>query len=91
MFQEYQHKQFEFSLSANKRAKMTRVVFEEYIRWFDKKIHGRKVLFIVDKMITVWHIQKILNDYKTLSLFFLSSNMTSKIQHCNTDWNNKNF
>ena len=33
---------------ANKQAWMTGVLFEEYARWLDTQMHGRKVLLVVD-------------------------------------------
>ncbi|XP_074325951.1 CENP-B homolog protein 2-like [Apium graveolens] len=33
---------------ANKRAWMTSVLFDEYIRWFDSQMQGRRILFVVD-------------------------------------------
>lgn len=32
----------------NKKAWMTRLFFEEFVIWFNKKINGRKVLHLVD-------------------------------------------
>lgn len=63
----------------NKRAWMTSVIFEEYIRWFDKKMHGRRVLFVVDNCPA--HPKNI-EGLQNVELFFLPPNMTSKIQPC---------
>ncbi|XP_010419288.1 PREDICTED: CENP-B homolog protein 2-like [Camelina sativa] len=64
---------------ANKRAWMTSVIFEEYIRWFDQIMHGRRVLFVVDNCPA--HPRNI-EGLHNVELFFLPPNMTSKIQPC---------
>jgi len=64
---------------SNKRAWMTSVIFEEYMRWFDNKMHGRRVLFVVDNGPA--H-PKIIEGLQNVELFFLPPNMTSKIQPC---------
>ncbi|CAA7037302.1 unnamed protein product [Microthlaspi erraticum] len=64
---------------ANKRAWMTSVIFEEYIRWFDSRMHGRRVLFVVDNCPA--HPKNI-EGLQNVELFFLPPNMTSKIQPC---------
>lgn len=61
---------------ANKRAWMTSVIFKEYIRWFDKKLHGRRVLFVVDDCPA--HPKNI-EELQNVELFFLPPNMTSNI------------
>lgn len=64
---------------ANKRAWMTSVLFEEYVRWFDHKMNGRKTLLMVDNCPAhPKHIEGLQN----VELFFLPPNMTSKIQPC---------
>ncbi|XP_076944819.1 CENP-B homolog protein 2-like [Bidens hawaiensis] len=64
---------------ANKRAWMTGVLFEEYVRQLDKKMVGRKILLIVDNCPT--H-PKIIEGLRNVELFFLPPNTTSKIQPC---------
>ncbi|GJV05319.1 CENP-B homolog protein 2-like protein [Tanacetum coccineum] len=64
---------------ANKRAWMTGVLFEEYVRQLDKKMVGRKILLIVDNCPA--H-PKIIEGLRNVELFFLPPNTTSKIQPC---------
>ncbi|XP_024005406.1 CENP-B homolog protein 2-like [Eutrema salsugineum] len=64
---------------SNKRALMTSVIFKEYIRWFDKKMHGRKVLSVINNCPA--HPKNI-EGLQNIDLFFLPPNMTSKIQPC---------
>lgn len=58
---------------ANKRVWMTSVIFEEYTRWFDKKMHGRRVLFVVNNCPA--HPKNI-EVQQNMELFFLPPNMT---------------
>ena len=58
---------------------MTCVLFDEYIRWFDHKMHGRQVLFMVDNCPA--HNRNI-EGLQNVELFILPPNMTSKIQPC---------
>lgn len=64
---------------ANKRAWMTSVLFDEYVRYLDRKMHGRKFLLVVDNCPA--H-PKIVEGLQNVELFFLPPNMTSKIQPC---------
>lgn len=64
---------------ANKRAWMTGVLFEEYVRWLDEQMHGRKILLVVDNCPA--HSNNI-QGLRNIELFFLPPNMTSKIQPC---------
>ena len=58
---------------------MTGVLFEEYVRWFDKKIDGRQVLLVIDNCPA--H-PKVIQRLQNVELFFLPPNTTSKIQPC---------
>lgn len=64
---------------ANKRAWMTSVLFDEYIRWFDSQMQGRRILFVVDNCPA--HPKNI-EGLQNVELYFLPPNMTSKIQPC---------
>lgn len=64
---------------ANKRAWMTGLLFEEYVRWLDEQMHGRKILLVVDNCPA--HSNNI-QGLQNIELFFLPPNMTSKIQPC---------
>ncbi|KAH1194248.1 ARS-binding protein 1 [Glycine max] len=66
---------------ANKKAWMTSVLFDEYVRSFDQMMHGRRVLLVVDNCPT--HPRNI-EGLRNVELFFLPPNMTSKIQPCDT-------
>ncbi|XP_024639887.1 CENP-B homolog protein 2-like [Medicago truncatula] len=62
---------------ANKKAWMTSVLFDEYVRSFDQMMHGRRVLLVVDNCPA--HPRNI-EGLRNVELFFLPPNMTSKIQ-----------
>ncbi|CAK8571898.1 unnamed protein product [Lathyrus sativus] len=62
---------------ANKKAWMTSVLFDEYVRSFDQMMHGRRVLLVVDNCPA--HPRNI-EGLRNIELFFLPPNMTSKIQ-----------
>ena len=64
---------------ANKKAWMTSVLFDEYVRSFDQMMHGRRVLLVVDNCPA--H-QRNIEGLRNVELFFLPPNMTSKIQPC---------
>lgn len=64
---------------ANKKAWMTSVLFDEYVRSFDQMMHGRRVLLVVDNCPA--HPRNI-EGLRNVELFFLPPNMTSKIQPC---------
>ncbi|KAL5155498.1 ARS-binding protein 1 [Glycine soja] len=64
---------------ANKKAWMTSVLFDEYVRSFDQMMHGRRVLLVVDNCPA--HPRNI-EGLRNIELFFLPPNMTSKIQPC---------
>ncbi|KAH1246141.1 CENP-B 2 [Glycine max] len=64
---------------ANKKAWMTSVFFDEYVRSFDQMMHGRRVLLVVDNCPT--HPRNI-EGLRNVKLLFLPPNMTSKIQPC---------
>ncbi|KAH1189473.1 ARS-binding protein 1 [Glycine max] len=64
---------------ANKKAWMTSVLFDEYVRSFDQMMHGRRVLLVVDNCPA--HPRNI-EGLRNFELFFLPSNMTSNIQPC---------
>ena len=55
---------------ANKRAWMTGVLFEEYVRQLDKKMVGRKILLIVDNCPA--H-PKIIEGLRNVELFFFAT------------------
>ncbi|XP_059281701.1 uncharacterized protein LOC132035439 [Lycium ferocissimum] len=64
---------------SNKRVWMTSVIFDEYIRWFDHKTHGRRILLVVDNCPA--HPRNM-EGLQNVQLLFLPPNMTSKIQPC---------
>ena len=64
---------------ANKRAWITGLLFEEYVRWLDKQLHGQKILLVVDNYPA--HSNNI-QGLRNIELFFLPPNITSKIQLC---------
>lgn len=64
---------------ANKKAWMTSVLFDEYVRSFDQMMHGRRVLLVVDNCPAR---PRNIEGLGNVELFFLPPNMTSKIQPC---------
>ncbi|XP_022851530.1 CENP-B homolog protein 2-like [Olea europaea var. sylvestris] len=64
---------------SNKKAWMTDLLFQDFVGWFDKRMKGMKVLFIVDDCPT--H-PKVVEGLRNVELFFLPPNTTSKIQPC---------
>ncbi|XP_047339888.1 uncharacterized protein LOC124943428 [Impatiens glandulifera] len=58
---------------------MTEVLFEEYVRWFDRKMDGRMVLLVIDNCPA--H-PKVVQGLPNIELFFIPPNTTSKIQPC---------
>lgn len=64
---------------ANKKAWMTGLLFQEFVRWFDDRMKGRKVLLIVDNCPA--H-PKVIEGLRNVEMFFLPPNTTSKIQPC---------
>ncbi|CAK8541475.1 unnamed protein product [Lathyrus sativus] len=64
---------------ANKKAWMTSVLFDEYVRSFDQMMHGRRVLLVVDNCPA--HPRNI-EGLRNVELFFLPPNIASKIQSC---------
>ncbi|KAH1232015.1 ARS-binding protein 1 [Glycine max] len=69
----------DYQYRANKKAWMTSVLFDEYVRSFDQMMHGRRVLLVVDNCPA--HPRNI-EGLRNVELFFLPPNMTSKIQPC---------
>ncbi|KAH1266212.1 ARS-binding protein 1 [Glycine max] len=69
----------DYQYRANKKAWMTSVLFDEYVRSFDQMMHGRRVLLVVDNCPA--H-QRNIEGLRNVELFFLPPNMTSKIQPC---------
>ncbi|XP_024634731.1 CENP-B homolog protein 2-like [Medicago truncatula] len=70
---------FDCQYRANKKAWMTSVLFDEYVRSFDQMMHGRRVLLVVDNCPA--HPRNI-EGLRNVELFFLPPNVTSKIQPC---------
>jgi hypothetical protein len=61
---------------ANKKAWMTGLLFEEYVRWLDDQMRGRNILLVVDNCLA--HSNNI-QGLQNIELFFLPPNITSKI------------
>ncbi|KAL5538009.1 hypothetical protein UlMin_044834 [Ulmus minor] len=64
------------------KAWMTRLLFQEFVCWFDKRMNGRKALFLVDNCLAY---AKIVEGLRNVKLFFLPPNTTSKIQSCDDE------
>lgn len=63
----------------NKKAWMTAVLFQEWLRYFDGQMHGRKVLLLLDNAPS--HIVTGVR-LKNTTVKFLAPNTTSRIQPC---------
>lgn len=70
-----------FKYNANKKAWMTIYLFEEWLKWFDSKMEGRKVLLIMDNCPAHTKPQN-LPSLQNTEVFYLPPNTTSKIQPC---------
>eukprot|EP00257_Ricinus_communis_P015187 XP_015573052.1 uncharacterized protein LOC107261047 [Ricinus communis] len=64
---------------ANKKAWVTGLHFQEFVRWFDNRMADRNVLLIVGNCPA--H-PNVIEGLKNVELFFLPPNTTSKIQSC---------
>ena len=58
---------------ANKQVWMIGLLIEEYVRWMDDQMHGRKILLVVDNCPA--HSKNI-TELQNIELFFLPLNMT---------------
>ncbi|KAL5538428.1 hypothetical protein UlMin_044883 [Ulmus minor] len=70
---------------ANKRAWMTGILFQEYVRQLDRKIDGRKVLLLVDNCPA--H-PKTIKGLKNIKLFFLEDKCFRCNESCNLGLDN---
>ena len=58
---------------------MTRLLFEEFVYWFDERMNGKKILLLVDNCPA--H-PKVIEGLSNVELFFLPPNTTTNIQPC---------
>ncbi len=69
-------KQKKIMYYSNKKAWMNTAVFNDWLQHFNLKMHGRKVILLVDNASS----HKVLYDYKNVVVHYLPPNMTSAIQ-----------
>jgi hypothetical protein len=69
---------------ANQKAWMTTVIMEEWLRWFDSKMRGRKVVLLMDNFkpheIAVSSIEASTVQLQNTSIIWLPANSTSRFQ-----------
>lgn len=66
---------------ANAKAWMTQIIFLRWIKWFDNRMDGRKVLLIMDNCSAHISVQQ-LPVLRNTTVKYLHPNTTSKIQPC---------
>ncbi len=70
---------------SNSKARMTQVIFLEWLKGFDARMAGRNVLLIMDNCsahISLMQLAFVVT-LRNITVFYLPLNTTSKIQPCN--------
>lgn len=69
---------------ANTKAWMTQAIFSEWIKYFDRRMSGRKVILVLDNCSAHSTAENLssLVELRNTTVLYLPPNMTSKIQPC---------